>query len=384
MRAPRLPVLRPRLRGLHRPREHHRHFQADAAGAPLRPPLLGPGADGRADHGDAAGDPGGPRCRRLPRRHPPLHPDAGRARDGFGDADDLLARPLRGGAGAPGRVPAHLRDEVDPQLNDPALKLLYEVPGLPVAFLPPPLGELHGGELGFRSPILYANFVTSLDGVTAISPLEPGQGGLISGGAPADRFLMGLLRSFAEVVVIGAGTLRAEERHLWTAERVYPPAVEAFGELRESLGLPPGPRLAVVSASGNVDPELPALAGGLILTTEAGASRLGGELPAGVKVVSLGGGALLDARAVVSALRAEGHRTILSEGGPHFFGDLLAAGLVDELFLTLSPVLAGRERSSAQVGLVEGVSLLPSIQRRGRLLSVRRAAEHLFLRYSLA
>jgi len=195
---------------------------------------------------------------------------------------------------------------------------------------------------------------------------------------------MGLLRSFAEVVLIGAGTLRAESRHLWTPERVYPPAAEAFGELRTSLGLPPGPRLAVVTASGDVDPALPALAGGLVLTTAAGASRLGEDLPGGVKVLTLGGGPMVDARAAVEALQAEGHRTILSEGGPHLFGDLLAAGLVDELFLTLSPVLAGREPSSARLGLVEGVALLPRISSWWRLLSVRRSAEHLFLRYALA
>jgi riboflavin biosynthesis pyrimidine reductase len=279
----------------------------------------------------------------------------------------------RGGADRRGR-----------QLNDPALELLYEVPGLPVEFLPPPLGELYGGELGFRKPVLYANFVTSLDGVTAVDPNAPGQGGLISGGAPADRFLMGLLRAFAEVVVIGAGTLRAEARHLWTAERVYPPAADAFGELRQSLGLPPGPRLAVVTGTGNVDPTLPALAGGLVLTTEAGASHLGDDLPDGVKVVALGDGPLLDARKVVEVLHAEGHRTILSEGGPHLFGDLLAAGLVNELFLTISPVLAGRERTSAQLGLVEGMALLPLIESRWRLLSVRRSADHVFLRYRLA
>lgn len=246
------------------------------------------------------------------------------------------------------------------------------------------MGELYGGELGFPRPVLYANFVSSLDGVTAVDPSSSGQGGLISGGAPADRFLMGLLRSFAEVVLIGAGTLRAEARHLWTADRVFPPAAEAFAELRESLGLPPGPRLAVVTAAGKVDPALPALSGGLILTTRAGAARLDGRLPEDVKLLDLGAGPTLSARQVVASVRAEGHQVILSEGGPHLFGDLLAAGLVDELFLTLSPVLAGRERGATQIGLVEGVSLLPRIESWWRLLSVRRSAEHLFLRYGLA
>jgi riboflavin biosynthesis pyrimidine reductase len=200
---------------------------------------------------------------------------------------------------------------------------------------------------------------------------------------PADRFLMGLLRAFAEVVLIGAGTLRAEASHRWTAEQVYPPLADAYRELRESLGLPPGPRLAVVTASGNVDPELPALEGGLVLTTAAGAATLGDRLPNGVRVLALGDGPALAARDLVRALRGEGHQVILSEGGPHLFGDLVEAGVVDELFLTLSPVLAGRELSSAQIGLIEGVGLLPTVERWGRLLSVRRSADHLFLRYAL-
>jgi riboflavin biosynthesis pyrimidine reductase len=195
---------------------------------------------------------------------------------------------------------------------------------------------------------------------------------------------MGLLRSFAEVVVIGAGTLRAEEKHLWTAERVYPELADAFAELRQSLGLPPSPRLAVVTGSGNLDPSLPALAGALILTTQSGAANLSDRLPDGVTVLALGDAPRIAAREVVATLRSAGYRLILSEGGPHFFGDLLTAGLVDELFLTLAPVLAGRERSSAQLGLVEGTALLPAIPSWWRLLSVRRSADHLFLRYSLA
>jgi riboflavin biosynthesis pyrimidine reductase len=269
------------------------------------------------------------------------------------------------------------------KLPDTPLELLFEEAGLPVEQLPPPLAELYNGELGFAKPLLYANFVTSLDGVSAVDPAASGQGGLISGGLPADRFLMGLLRAFADVVLIGAGTLRAEADHVWSAGRVYPPAADAFLRLREFLLLSPVAPLAVVSGSGAVDPALPALAGGLILTTAAGADRLAGRTPPGVRVVSLGAGDTVSVAAAVAALQAEGHRSILTEGGPHLFGQLLAAGLVDQLFLTVSPALAGRERASTQIGLIEGTSLLPGIEIRGRLLSVRRSGSHLFLRYDL-
>ena len=275
-----------------------------------------------------------------------------------------------------------MRDEVGAQLSLP-LELLFEEPGLAGERLPPQLAELYGGELGLRRQILYANFVSALDGVTAVDPAASGQGGLISGGLPADRFLMGLLRAIADVVLIGAGTLRAEADHVWSPGRVYPPAAAAYQRLREALGLQADLPLAVVSGSGELDPSLPALAGGLVLTTPAGAERLAARAPAALRVVALGEGDKLDAPAVVAALRAEGYRSILTEGGPHLFGQLAAAGLVDELFLTLSPVLAGRQREGTQIGLVEGTALLPGHDRRGRLLSARRSGSHLFLRYSL-
>jgi len=195
---------------------------------------------------------------------------------------------------------------------------------------------------------------------------------------------MGLLRAFADVVLIGAGTLRAESDHVWSAGRVYPPAAEAYLRLREFLLLPPTAPLAVVTGSGSLDPALPGLAGGLILTTAQGAAHLAGRTPGGVRVIALGAGETVSAGDVVAALRAEGYKSILTEGGPHLFGQLLAAGLVEQLFLTLSPTLAGRERSGAQIGLVEGASLLPGIDIRGRLLSARRSGSHLFLRYELA
>jgi riboflavin biosynthesis pyrimidine reductase len=194
---------------------------------------------------------------------------------------------------------------------------------------------------------------------------------------------MGLLRAFADVVLVGAGTFRAESNHLWTPGRVYPPCADAFRALREYLGLAPDPPLAVVTGSGDLDPTLPALTGGLVLTTAAGAARLAGRAPAGVRVIPLGGGERLTAAAAVGALQEAGFQSILSEGGSHLFGELLKARLVDELFLTLSPVLAGREQGSTQIGLVEGATLLPGADIRGRLLSARRAGSHLCLRYDL-
>jgi len=81
----------------------------------------------------------------------------------------------------------------------------------------------YAGDLGFSEHCLYGNFVASLDGVVALGPEYPSSGSAISGREPADRFVMGLLRAFADAVLIGAGTLRATPTHRWTPEHVCLP-----------------------------------------------------------------------------------------------------------------------------------------------------------------
>jgi hypothetical protein len=95
----------------------------------------------------------------------------------------------------------------------PPLAVLYERAGRPTWGLPRVLADLYGGDLGFRPPCVYANFVASVDGVTALGPEYPSSGSAISLHDPADRFVMGLLRACADVVLIGAGTLRATCGH---------------------------------------------------------------------------------------------------------------------------------------------------------------------------
>ena len=76
-----------------------------------------------------------------------------------------------------------------------------------------------------------------------------------------------------------------------------------------------------------------------------------------------------------------GVRTLLHEGGPTLFGQFLAAEAVDELFLTLSPQIAGREGDAIRPGLVEGIEFMPDRSPGFQLLSVKQRAEHLYLRY---
>jgi riboflavin biosynthesis pyrimidine reductase len=264
------------------------------------------------------------------------------------------------------------------------LELLHEVEGLPAFDLPEELETLYGGSFGLSPPLVYANFVETLDGVVAIRS-EPLTNRLVSGDSEADRFVMGLLRACADVVLLGSGTLRGSPTSIWTAERAYPAAAEAFAELRRRLGLAPHPELAVLTASGSLDPGHPALEqGAVVLTNEAGAERCRKRLTGAVEIVPLPGETGVDPEAAVGFLRDRGHRSILSEAGPHVFGSLLAAGLVDELFLTVSPLLAGRSGPGRRFGLVEGQELLPGRAAPARLLGVRRDDAHLFLRYGLS
>ena len=249
--------------------------------------------------------------------------------------------------------------------------------------LPQVLEELYGGPLLLGERVVCANFVATVDGIVAIPSLLQSNK-LISGGSDGDRFVMGLLRAVADVVLIGSGTLHGSPTGSWTPERAFPPAAVAFAELRHRLGLRETPDLAVVSGSGSLSQSHPALAtGALVLTSEPGAARVGSRLTGRSEMVVLGDHPILDPGRIIGALRERGHRRILVEAGPRGFGALVAAGLVDELFLTVSPLLAGRTRTTGQLGLVESVDLLPP-GLETRLLGVRRHGAHLFLRYGLS
>jgi riboflavin biosynthesis pyrimidine reductase len=266
----------------------------------------------------------------------------------------------------------------------PSLEPLLETPDLPDFDLPLALAEAYGGSLGFSEPRLYANFVASLDGVVAI-PGEIQSNRMISAHSEADRFVMGLLRACADAVLVGAGTMLSSPRTRWTAEHAYPAAAPLYGELRRSRGRPPRPTLAVLSGSGSVDPRHPALEeGALVLTSEGGAARLRGRLPRAATMLAVGTEAHVDPVAAVEALHRRGHELILSEGGPTTFGALVAAGLVDELFLTTSPLLAGHTPGGPRPALVEQAEFLPAATVEGNLLTLKRGGSHLLARYQIA
>jgi riboflavin biosynthesis pyrimidine reductase len=260
--------------------------------------------------------------------------------------------------------------------------VLAEDEDLPGWDVPEQLAALYGGAIGLEEPCVVANFVESLDGVVAVPRLERSHA-VIGDESDADRFVLALVRACADAVVVGSGTLLASPRGTWRVDRAYPPAAEALLELRARRNRREQPLVAVVTTGASVDPAHPVLeSGALVLTTEGAASRLRSAVPAATEVVAVNAGDTVDLATAVEALRARGCAVVLSEAGPSMFGSLVASGLVDELFLTVSPLLAGRAET-ARLGLVEGVELLPQTRVAGRLRSVRTHGSHLFLRYRL-
>jgi riboflavin biosynthesis pyrimidine reductase len=258
--------------------------------------------------------------------------------------------------------------------------------------LPAELGARYGAPLSIPlradRPTIVANFVSTLDGVVALDRIGGSGGREISGGFEPDRFVMGLLRATSDAVLVGAGTVRASRTNGWTPSDVHPASASAFAAWRRELGLvAAAPTTVIVTASGALearhipsDPATPVI----LATTGSGARRLRSQpLAPHVEIAALSDGDSIPIGRLVALLDQCGFRLVVSEGGPSLFGELLAARVVDEVFLTVAPQLAGRSMASERLGLVEHVALTPAAPW-GRLQSVMRCNDHLFLRYLLS
>jgi riboflavin biosynthesis pyrimidine reductase len=262
------------------------------------------------------------------------------------------------------------------------LELLYDSPAAAPSELTPPLARLYGGGLGFAGPTVFANFVASLDGSVAL-PGIPRSNELISGASDGDRFVMGLLRALADVVVVGSGTFHASPAGTWSPAGAHPESAPLFAELRARRGRPDRPELAILSGSGAIDVRHAALSGrAVILTSSSGAAGLRGRVPETAELAALTTKTTLDPQVALRALAERGHRLILFEAGPHTFGAFAAAGAIDELFLTVSPLLTGGSPAT-RLSLVEAVEPGRDGIVRAELRSLRRCDDQLFVRYAL-
>jgi riboflavin biosynthesis pyrimidine reductase len=272
------------------------------------------------------------------------------------------------------------------------LETLYESDVRSSLPLPPELMALYG-RLSFTShpgrPYVISNFVSTLDGVVSLDAPGKTVGDVISGSNQQDSMVMGLLRAAADIVMVGAGTLRASPHHIWTPQHIFPPYADAYKILRDRMGKPPSPLNVIVTARGNVDLSLPVFQSKkvsvLIVTTMIGARRINKKnIPESTQVIEGSDTTSLTAREILKAIGtiSPSCETILIEGGPHLMGDFFAERCLDELFLTLAPQVAGRESSIERLGVVAEKIFAPEHPVWGTLVSVKRGGSHLFLRYA--
>jgi riboflavin biosynthesis pyrimidine reductase len=196
-----------------------------------------------------------------------------------------------------------------------------------------PLADLYAYPSDSDRPWVRANMIASVDGAAVIDGRSGGLGG------PADRRLLAVLRALADVILVGAGTARAEK---------YRPArpAPALAALRQAR--PATPPIAVVSARLDLDPLTPLLAQApadartIVLTTRSAPIGRRAAIARHAELI-VADTDQLTAGQIIGALATLGHARILAEGGPSLLAQITAEGLLDELCLTVSPVLAGGE-----------------------------------------
>ena len=262
--------------------------------------------------------------------------------------------------------------------------------------LPDDLRAVYDGDICFPAvppgrPYVIANFVSTLDGVVTFGVPGQSEGKQISGSNRPDQFIMGLLRASSDAVVVGSTTFEvAGHDALWFPESAYPPAAAQYRRYREDvLKKSEYPLLVILSGTGQLDLTSAALqAKGqrvLIITSEQGKQKLqsGPHASAMLQVeVFPAAPERVNPSAILALLRQEfGVELALNEGGPNLFGEFLANDLVDELFLTVAPQIAGRTPQHPRLGLVENAAFPPANAPWWTLLSAKQAGNHLFLRY---
>jgi riboflavin biosynthesis pyrimidine reductase len=214
-------------------------------------------------------------------------------------------------------------------------------------------------------PSVRLNMIVSVDGGTSWNGVSGALGG------PADKELFSVLRSLTDVVLVASGTMRAEQ---------YGPAVvpSRFRDARSARGQASAPPIAVVSASCEFDwasPFFTAATQRPYIITVASADAAAREQAEKVAEVIVAGDETVDLRRAVAELGNRGAGSILAEGGPTLNGELAKEGLLDELCVTLAPLLASGDAKR----LISG-STLADLDHL-RVHSICEQDDYLFLRY---
>ncbi len=256
--------------------------------------------------------------------------------------------------------------------------------------LPKPFQAIYGSDWHMPAPLpdrpyTFTNFVTSHDGKISFDLPGRAGGGEISRHVAHDVWMMGLIRARADAILTGGGTLRIAQRHAWTPGKVFPADTEAYAALRAAEGRAPVPLLVIVTASGDLPVGAPVLHVPdqplLIATTAAGAERAQSMLVDHPSVAyHIGPDTGVAWPALLADLRARGINSLLSEGGARIYGELIQSQLIDEVFLTRSPIIVGTSRDAVRTSLVEDAVFHPDAPPQLHMLSLRRHASYLFER----
>jgi riboflavin biosynthesis pyrimidine reductase len=228
------------------------------------------------------------------------------------------------------------------------------------------------GSLGFppapeNRPWIYSNFVQSLDGIVSLLGRYPSGGEIAQ--SSADRWLMDLLRTYADGVLMGMNSLRVEQRLRGPDSRgiVFQVVEPQLQELRRKLGKGRQRNIFVTSAK-QLDPSRLKVFDGdvvdpVIITSPAGRARLTLQQNSQVTVIAEGKGEWIDLPASLSRLRTQlGVEHLLCEGGPTLYGELARADLIDEKFITIAPLELGQIVPPEQERLPSEQSLNPLLR----------------------
>jgi len=267
---------------------------------------------------------------------------------------------------------------------------------LPGRALPEALRSQYDGDLRFpvapkESPYVIANFVSTLDGVVSFNIPGSSGGGPVSGANDGDAFIMGLLRASADAVLVASGTVNAvSPEHVWLPEYIYPAQKAAYHGYRSVRKKAERPLIAIVSGTGMLELDRAVFhtrdLSVVVITTTGGRSHLlrNGidSLPSTTMRTLPSTEARIAPHAILQLLSEDfGAGLVLTEGGPTLFGEFMTGGLVDELFLTIAPQIAGRNRQHPRPALVEGAEFTPATAPWLTLVSAKRGGDHLYLRY---
>ena len=196
---------------------------------------------------------------------------------------------------------------------------------------------------------------------------------------------MAFLRTRADAIMNGIGTVTLENGTLWTAEDLYPNDAAAFVELRQHFGHTKPPILVILSHDGKLNFEAASLQRpdlhAVLATTDAGATYARQfDVPATLDIHSMGQN-VADLQRTVDMLYSDyGVRNLLSEGGSTVQAGLLNAGLIDEEFVTWCPSFVGRSSEKYRPSYTEGVAWHPTTAPYSKPISLHRNSDLLYLR----